>query len=118
MTENAKTTSLAFFTISFFVLSCHGFLDQPAYAQKPKTISILENSEAWKYLPPVEKWAGQPLPAWARALARTLPRTTAALLELDYSHRVKSPLDPKLRGMMRWMAAHTNHCAYTEAIAA
>jgi alkylhydroperoxidase family enzyme len=93
-------------------------LEKPASPEKPKSISILENSEAWKYLPHAEKGGGVPLPGWARALARTLPRTTAALLELDYSHRAKSPLDPKLRGTMRWVAAHANHCAYTEAIAA
>src|SRR5260370_41835215 len=58
--------------------------------------------------------AGQPLPAWARATAEVLPRTTAAMLELDYLHRAGSPLDPRLRGMMRWSAAHANRCAFTE----
>ena len=48
------------------------------------------------------------------ALPASLPRTTAAMLELDYLHRVKSPLDPKLRAMMRWTAARANHCAYSE----
>jgi len=81
-------------------------------------ISISENSEAWKFLPPADKGAGQPLPAWARITARSLPRTTAALLDLDFLHRAKSPLDPKLRAEMRWVSAHANHCAYTEAIAA
>jgi len=61
---------------------------------------------------------GGPLPAWARALAGALPRTTAAMLELDYLHRAKSPLDAKLRGRMRWTAAHANGCAYAEAYAA
>jgi alkylhydroperoxidase family enzyme len=84
----------------------------------PTGISISEKSEAWKFLPPADKGAGQPLPAWARTLARTLPRTTAGLLELDYLHRAKSPLDPKLRAMMRWVAAHANHCDYTRAIPA
>jgi alkylhydroperoxidase family enzyme len=92
-------------------------LSQAADANRT-SLPISDNAEAWKLLPPVEKGAGQPLPAWARAMAQTLPRTTAAVLELDYLHRAKSPLDPKLRGMMRWVAAHANHCAYTEAIAA
>lgn len=81
-------------------------------------IPILGETDTWKSLPPVVKGAGQPLPLWARVLARSLPRTTAAMLELDYLHRAKSPLDPKLRGQMRWVAAHANGCAYTEAQAA
>jgi alkylhydroperoxidase family enzyme len=74
--------------------------------------------EAWKNLPHAEKGADQPLPDWARVLARTLPRTTAAMLELDYLQRARSPLDPKLRGKMRWIVAHANRCAYGEAYAA
>lgn len=75
------------------------------------------SEEVWQQLPPAEKGAGQPLPAWARVFARTLPRTTAAMLELDYLHRTRSPLDPKLRAKMRWVAAHANRCAYSEAYA-
>jgi alkylhydroperoxidase family enzyme len=71
----------------------------------------------WRKLPPVEKGAGQRLPSWAQALAGAMPRTTAALLNLDYVHRTKSPLDPKLRARMRWAAAHANRCAYAEAYA-
>jgi alkylhydroperoxidase family enzyme len=55
---------------------------------------------------------------WARALAVTLPHTTAAMLELDFLHRAKSPLEPRLRGQMRWVAARTNGCRYSEAYAA
>src|SRR5260370_2123057 len=58
--------------------------------------------------------AGQPLPAWARATAEVLPRTTAAMREVDDLHRAGSPRDPRLRGMMRWSAAHANRCAFTE----
>jgi alkylhydroperoxidase family enzyme len=57
------------------------------------------------------------LPAWARALARSLPRTTAALLDLDRIHRTRSPLGPLLRGKMRWVAAQANRCAYSMAYA-
>jgi alkylhydroperoxidase family enzyme len=57
------------------------------------------------------------LPQWARALVSSLPKTTAAMLELDYAQRTKSPLDPKLRAKMRWAAAHANRCAYSEAYA-
>ncbi|HEV3263538.1 MAG TPA: carboxymuconolactone decarboxylase family protein [Gemmataceae bacterium] len=81
-------------------------------------LPVASDAEAWKCLPRADKGAGQPLPAWARVLARALPRTTAAMLELDYLQRTRSPLDPKLRARMRWVAAHANRCAYSEAYAA
>jgi hypothetical protein len=37
------------------------------------------------------------------------------MLELDYLHRVRSPLDPILRGKMRLVAAQANGCGYTQA---
>jgi alkylhydroperoxidase family enzyme len=85
--------------------------EKPAYP-------LLNNEECWRHLPPAESGSGQPLPTWARALAAHLPGTTAALLRLDFLHRAHSPLDPKLRAQMRWVAAHANRCAYTEAQAA
>src|SRR5205823_9446915 len=69
---------------------------------------------AWKRLPLTGPDAGKTLPEWARVTARSLPSTTAAMLELDYLHRAKSPLDPKLRAKMRWVAAHANRCEYTQ----
>jgi alkylhydroperoxidase family enzyme len=81
-------------------------------------VPLTDDARAWERLPAAEKGAGQPLPSWARALADALPRTTAAMLELDYLHRARSPLTPKLRGQMRWVAAHANRCAYGEAQAA
>jgi alkylhydroperoxidase family enzyme len=94
-------------------------LDQGSVATQSKHgIPVLTDTEAWKRLPPAEEGAGQPLPAWARALAETLPRTTAVLLELDYLHRARSPLDPRLRGQLRWVAARANRCAASEAQAA
>jgi alkylhydroperoxidase family enzyme len=82
-----------------------------------RRVPLLDNKETWKRLPEAERGAGQPLPVWARTLADALPRTTAAMLELDYVQRVKSPLDPKLRGKMRWVAAHANRCEYSESYA-
>ena len=76
---------------------------------------MLNDEEAWKRLPRAERGGGKPLPAWARTLADALPRTTAAMLELDYRHRALSPLDARLRAKVRWTAAHANRCAYTEA---
>jgi alkylhydroperoxidase family enzyme len=46
-----------------------------------------------------------------------MPHTTAAMLELDYQHRVQSPLDAKLRARLRWVAAHALGCAYSQAYA-
>src|SRR5262249_14126891 len=73
-------------------------LDQAAAStQTAHGLPVLDNTTAWKHLPPPEKGAGQLLPAWARVLAATLPETTAAMLELDYAQRTRSPLDPRLR---------------------
>ena len=91
-----------------------------AQAAEPAAVGYFpaaENQEAWRLLPRPEKGGGGPLPAWARVMVRSLPATTAAMLELDYLHRAESPLDPKLRGKMRWAAAHANRCPYSEACA-
>jgi alkylhydroperoxidase family enzyme len=40
------------------------------------------------------------------------------MLRLDFVHRTKGPLDPKLRAKMRWVGAHANRCAYAESSAA
>ena len=81
-------------------------------------LPLLSSPEAWKRLPPAEKGTGAALPVWARALAPTLPHTTAAMLELDFRQRASSPLDAKLRAKMRWVAADANGCAATRAVAA
>ncbi|HKB04000.1 MAG TPA: carboxymuconolactone decarboxylase family protein [Gemmataceae bacterium] len=78
---------------------------------------VLSNDDAWARLPAAESGAGAPLPAWARVTAATLPRTTATILELDDLHRTKSPLDPKLRAMVRWVVADANRCRQSQAIA-
>ncbi len=67
-------------------------------------VPVLNDAETWKRLPAPEKGGDQPLPVWARALAETLPRTTARMLELDYVQRTASPLDPKLRAKMQQVA--------------
>jgi hypothetical protein len=86
--------------------------------QRQKRVGLLSNEAAWKRLPTAVQGVGQPLPAWARALAASLPRTTAAMLELDCLHRARSPLDGKLRSKLRWVAAHAHRCSYSEAWAA
>lgn len=80
-------------------------------------IHIPSDAEAWKLLPKAIAGSGQPLPAWARAVATHLPRTAAAMLELDFAHRTKSPVDPILRAKMRWVIADANQCEYSRAYA-
>jgi alkylhydroperoxidase family enzyme len=77
----------------------------------------LSQEEAWRKLPSAEKGAGQPLPAWALVTTRFLPRTTAAILELDWLHRTQNQIGPVLRGKMRWVAANANRCEYARATA-
>jgi alkylhydroperoxidase family enzyme len=83
----------------------------PLRADGPR-VPLLSDAEAWRRLPAAETGAGLPLPAWARALAAALPRTTAAMLELDYLQRAKNPLGPALRAKMRWVAAKANESPY------
>lgn len=80
--------------------------DPPSDAQ-PR-FPIADNEEAWKLLPR----ENSPLPEWARMLVQSLPRTTGAMLELDYLHRVKNPLGPILAGKLRWAAAEAMGCEY------
>jgi alkylhydroperoxidase family enzyme len=80
-------------------------------------ITPLSDAECWKRMPPAESGGGQPLPNWAKAVAVRLPRTAAAMLELDLAQRTKSPLDPSLRAKMRWVIARANRCDYSEAYA-
>jgi alkylhydroperoxidase family enzyme len=52
---------------------------------------LATDEECWRKLPPAENGAGQPLPSWARALAISMPRTTAVLLRLDDSDDADGP---------------------------
>ena len=79
----------------------------------PGARKLLSSEDAWRLLPKVAEGGRPKLPSWARATARDLPRTTAAMLDLDRLHRTRSPLDPALRGKMRWVAADGNRCDYT-----
>lgn len=81
-------------------------------------VPLLDRTSAWERLPKVESGGGGALPSWARALADSLPRTTAAMLDLDRLHRTKSPLGPVLRGKLRWVVADANRCEYSKAYAA
>ncbi len=80
--------------------------------QEGRLAAPLSNEQAWKQLPKAEQGQDQPLPVWARMIAGELPKSTAAFLQLDYAQRAKSPLAPKLRAAMRWVAAEANHSPY------
>ena len=74
------------------------------------------DEETWDRFPETVSGGGGPLPNWAKAVATRLPRTAAAMLELDLAQRTKSPLDPALRAKMRWVIAHANRCAYSRGL--
>jgi alkylhydroperoxidase family enzyme len=80
-------------------------------------VRVLSNAEAWKTLPPAEEGFGQRLPSWVRALAVSLPKTAAALIDWDYAQRVESPLPAQLRAKLRWITAQANRCEYAKACA-
>jgi alkylhydroperoxidase family enzyme len=108
------------FVSPFLLLAVSAF----SFGQGTKTVSgqspapaIAADAAAWKALPPVQEGSGQPLPAWIRALAPTLPQTAAAMIDLDYAQRVDNPLPPRLRALLRWVAADANRCAYGKAYA-
>ena len=78
---------------------------------------LMSDEACWARLPRATEGTGQPLPSWARAVAARLPRTAAAMLELDLAHRARGPLDPAIRAKMRWVIAHANRAGYCEAYA-
>ncbi len=89
----------------------------PSLTPTDTAVALLTNAETWKRLPETISGGGVELPNWVRAVASQLPRTAAAMLQLDFAQRTQSPLDPILRGKMRWVVAHANRCAYSEAYA-
>jgi alkylhydroperoxidase family enzyme len=84
---------------------------------EPAHVPILTDAQAWKTLPPVETGLGRPLPVWIRALAVSLPKTAAAMIDLDHAQRAESSLPPRLRARLRWIAADANRCPYARAYA-
>lgn len=77
----------------------------------------LSNEAAWQAMPRAEQGSGSPLPSWIRMLAREMPRTAAAFLELDWAHRTQSSVEPGLRAAMRYVASQANGCRYAQATA-
>jgi alkylhydroperoxidase family enzyme len=77
---------------------------------KSSRFPALSTDEAWQHI----RGDNPPLPAWALALAQPLPRTTAAMLHLDYVHRAKNPLGSVLAAKIHWAAADTIGSVYSK----
>ncbi|OYP33091.1 hypothetical protein CGZ80_18555 [Rhodopirellula sp. MGV] len=80
-------------------------------------VVTVSDQQAWELLPEPVSRVSQALPLWARMLATDLPKSTAALLQLDFAQRTASPVDPVLRAAMRWTAADANQCHYAKTVA-
>ncbi len=78
------------------------------------SVPLLSQTDTWQRMPPAVTGGGQALPNWARAVVVHLPRTAAAMLQVDLAQRTRSPLDPILRGKMRWVIARENRCTYSQ----
>ena len=78
---------------------------------------LLTDEKTWPLLPKPEAAAARPLPTWARTTARTLPRSTAIILELDELHRTKNPVDARARFMARWVVADALRCEASKTLA-
>ena len=85
--------------------------------ERPPCLPALDEESAWRRLPPLEQGQREPLPAWARLLADSLPRTTAAMLQLDALHRQRNPLGALRAAKARWTVAQANRCGYSLAAA-
>ena len=98
------------------IVTCFFAGTQVLHAAEGGRLPMLSSDEAWGKLPgaPAES---QPLPGWARMLAGPMPKTTAAMLELDAHHRTGDRLPAVLRGKLRWVAADANKCDYSKTVA-
>ena len=85
----------------------------PMVGSQPAVVP-LSDEECWSKMPAAVRGSGQPLPVWAKAVAVHMPRTAAAMLVLDFTHRTRSPLDSKLRAKCRWVIARENRCEYSQ----
>ena len=79
--------------------------------KRPDWPAAQDIKESWLSLPPADEGNGTPLPTWARMLARSLPHTTAALLELEYLYRMEPlTLDASIAPTIK-PAANGSHLA-------
>src|SRR4051812_43633062 len=85
-------------------------------------LAVLGPSHRFPAAAPDKAWAqlpreNPPLPAWARVLVQTHPRTTGAMLEIDRLHRAENPLGAVLAARLRWVAADALGSEYGRATA-
>jgi alkylhydroperoxidase family enzyme len=88
-----------------------------AWAGSVARVPVLTDAEAWEKMSYIEKESNRRLPVWVRALAVSLPKTAAAMIDLDYAQRMESTLPPQLRAKLRWIAADALRCDYGKAYA-
>lgn len=107
----AMTTWLATVTCGLLVSTLLAAEGDPTPASR---FEVMDHAQAWQTLD-----AAQPaLPMWARALVRTVPRTTVAMLDLDYLHRAENPVGVVLAGKLRWQVADALGCRYFRSMSA
>ncbi len=63
----------------------------PTASPANPAVELLSDEECWHKMPAAESGGGQPLPVWARAVAAQLPRTAAAMLQLDLPQPHEKP---------------------------
>lgn len=107
---------LQFFVVAISMIPLNTLRAEEAPSSSP-ALPLLSTAECWERLPKVISGKTDHLPAWARAVARELPRTAAAMLQLDFAQRTNSPLDPLLRARLRYIIAVENRCSYSQAYA-
>lgn len=105
------------YTVSMATLIFLPLLQTMGQCAEEGRLPMLTNDEAWSKLPAVKEKPLQ-LPNWAKMLAASMPKTTAAMLELDGHHRTGDRLPAVLRGKLRWIAADANQSEYAKAEAA
>ena len=109
-------SSMLTLTCSAMVSASHASDERAPVSPKSET-RILSDQEAWTLLPELKSGDKGVLPNWAKVVAVQMPRTAAAMLQLDAAHRLHSPLEPALRAKLRWTVANANRCNYSKATA-
>lgn len=92
--------------------------DEAIAAATNPCVAIPANQVAWSNLSKTNPLLDGTLPNWAKVMSKTLPATTAAMLELDYGFRSVDREQLKLFSLARLAVSQTNHSNYGMAYAA
>ncbi len=84
-----RLRALFLFAVSILCVTGPSNGDDSVLSQTKAWPLASETQTAWEALPNADIGSGTKLPTWARMLARTLPHTTAACLELEYLYRTE-----------------------------